>query len=1006
MLRSTLRPGRALALALALAAAAPRPAAATVLVESAQAPPGSLSPLAPGDELLRWQQSGPTPLRSGDFAHWGDLDLLAFLESPRGTLEIDLLRQGEPRRVTLPRAAWTFRGRPTGMDPALVERVAQLAARESTATFEQVEPLVAGAPSEVRSWAWARFAGTAGKRSDWLTAVRAFAAAIPLSPPHVAADLERLHGDALRRLNRLDEAEAAYRRALALWEGLEPRSLGSTFATNAIANLRAAQYELAEANRLFLEVAEIRGRLAPGSWLHANALNGLGTTAGRRNDLAAAERHFEEALALAERGQGDPGPPLSNLGIVCRLRGDFERAEMYTRRALELYRAADNRSEVADKWVNLANILGDARRFDEALAVYGEALAELEGDAPDREALGTALANRANLHWLRRDLAAMAADLAAARAQLAFTRPRTATEAMVTSLEVELARARGDLDEAARLAVLTLEVREQIQPDSSFVALAASDLAGLRAAQGRAEEAEALHRRALQALDRQQQRLGGGDRGLVAFRAKFAGIYRAYQEFLLARGRAEAAFEIYERSRARALLALLGERDLELAESDLPPALARRRRELALEIEKAYLALARLASEAAAERETLRLKLETLHAERERLDREAHAGSARLSAIEAPPALGLAEIRRALAPGTLLLAYSLGPESSILFALAADGGLTAHPLAAGEPAIAADVARWRELTTATALGRGELAALERRLSDSLLSPVAGRLADARRLLVVPDGALHGLAFAALPDPRQPSRRLIEALPVAHQVSGSVHAALARRGAPAPIARVAVFADPATGSTASARYRRDFGRLPASQREAARVGEVFGGRARLFVDAEATEAAARREIASASLAHFACHALVDEALPLDSALLLAPSGAEEGLLQAWEIAEQVRLASDLVVLSACETARGAERGGEGILGLVRALQVAGARSVVASLWRVDDESAAELMARFYARMNEGLPRDEALRQAQLALLRGPIEVERDGHRIALRTAEPRHWAPFVLIGPAD
>lgn len=117
-------------------------------------------------------------------------------------------------------------------------------------------------------------------------------------------------------------------------------------------------------------------------------------------------------------------------------------------------------------------------------------------------------------------------------------------------------------------------------------------------------------------------------------------------------------------------------------------------------------------------------------------------------------------------------------------------------------------------------------------------------------------------------------------------------------------------------------------------------------------------------------------------------------------------EQVRLASDLVVLSACETARGAERGGEGILGLVRALQVAGARSVVASLWRVDDESAAELMARFYARLNEGLPRDEALRQAQLELLRGPVRGERDGRPVELRFSAPRHWAPFVLIGPAD
>jgi CHAT domain-containing protein len=182
--------------------------------------------------------------------------------------------------------------------------------------------------------------------------------------------------------------------------------------------------------------------------------------------------------------------------------------------------------------------------------------------------------------------------------------------------------------------------------------------------------------------------------------------------------------------------------------------------------------------------------------------------------------------------------------------------------------------------------------------------------------------------------------------------------------------------------------------------------VFGGKAHLFLDTDATEAAARREIASASLAHFATHAVVDEALPLDSALVLSPSGGDEGLLQAWEIAEQVKLTSDLVVLSACETARGGDRGGEGVLGLVRALQVAGARSVVASLWRVDDESTAELMGRFYSALATGMPRDEALRQAQLELLRGEVEIERDGRKVALRTSEPRHWAPFVLIGPAD
>ncbi len=982
------------------------PSRATVIVEAVQSPAGTVSPLLVGDELERWRIVGSASARSGELAHWGELDSLALVEGPRGALEIELVRAGGAQRVVLPTAAWTFRGRPVGARPDLVAFVASFAAKETIATDAEVERRVGSEPADTRSWAWARFAEACGKRADWLAAHHGYAAAIALSPPAVAADLERFNGDALRRLGRLDEAEAAYQRGLAAWNGIERDGLGASTALGAFGALRAAQYDLAEANRFYAEVARIRKRLAPGSWLYANALNNLGTLAGRRNDLAAAESYLLDALAIGETGQGDLAPLLANLGIVARLRGDFERSEMYTRRAIELYRAAGSVRDVASKLMSLGNVFGDSGRYDEALQAFGEALALLEGKAPERELLGSVHANRARVFQLKGDHTAAEADLNAARELLGFDLPRTSTEAMVTSMQVEQAEVRGDLAEAARLGEITLAARARIQPDSSFEAQAASDLARVRDRQGRAAEADVLFRRSIDKLERQQSRLGGGDRGLVAYRSKYASLYRDYQEFLLRQGRNDDAFELYERSRAQALLALLQQRDLDLADADLDPAIGRRRNELASEIDRGYLALAKLpdGASAEAERDKQRLAIEALHAERERLSREARAASPRLAAIEAPPALGLAEIRRGLAPGTLLLAYSLGPEASTLFALSADGALTAHTLASGEKAIAADVQRWRELTTATSLRRAELGAIERRLATALLGPIAGRLDGTLRLLIVPDGALHGLAFAALPDPRAADRRLIEALPVAHQVSASVHAELQRRGASGGIARVAVFADPATSATAAARYRRDFGRLPATRREAAKVGEVFGARARVYLDSAATETAARREIASASLTHFACHAVVDEALPLDSALLLAPSGGDEGLLQAWEIVEQVRLDADLVVLSACETARGGDRGGEGILGLVRALQVAGARSVVASLWRVDDDSAAELMTRFYARLATGLPADEALRQAQLELLRGSVPILRDGQTIALRTAEPRHWAPFVLIGP--
>jgi CHAT domain-containing protein len=137
-------------------------------------------------------------------------------------------------------------------------------------------------------------------------------------------------------------------------------------------------------------------------------------------------------------------------------------------------------------------------------------------------------------------------------------------------------------------------------------------------------------------------------------------------------------------------------------------------------------------------------------------------------------------------------------------------------------------------------------------------------------------------------------------------------------------------------------------------------------------------------------------VLDAQSPLDSALVLAASAQkgespDNGLLQAWEILEEMRVDADLVTLSACETALGGELAGEGLIGLTRAFHYAGARSVLASLWRVSDDSTAELMVKVYAHLRAGLPKDEALRRAQLDAMKNP------------KTAAPFHWAAFTLSG---
>jgi CHAT domain-containing protein len=171
-----------------------------------------------------------------------------------------------------------------------------------------------------------------------------------------------------------------------------------------------------------------------------------------------------------------------------------------------------------------------------------------------------------------------------------------------------------------------------------------------------------------------------------------------------------------------------------------------------------------------------------------------------------------------------------------------------------------------------------------------------------------------------------------------------------------------------------------------------------------------ELAARDELRQFGTVHFATHAVVDEVRPERSALVLSPRGKpdalqaaltggpmEDGRLSAWEIVRDLRLDADLVTLSGCGTGLGKRVAGEGYLGFVHAFLQAGARSLVLSLWKVDDEASALLMGRFYANLAEGASTADALRNA-----RRWLRDFRDdsGERVYWH---PAYWAAFVLVG---
>jgi CHAT domain-containing protein len=219
-------------------------------------------------------------------------------------------------------------------------------------------------------------------------------------------------------------------------------------------------------------------------------------------------------------------------------------------------------------------------------------------------------------------------------------------------------------------------------------------------------------------------------------------------------------------------------------------------------------------------------------------------------------------------------------------------------------------------------------------------------------------------------------------------------AATRASAPAPGAE-----DPLTRQLRSGAFGAFLSPVPGAETEVQRIARHFqAGAAVVLTGADATETAYEAQAGRFGVLHFATHAVASDGQPFYSTLVLAPDDApgRDGFLQAYEVI-RMPLRADLVVLSGCETALGAEDLGQGLVGLVAAFQQAGARSVLATLWSID-EATVEVMDRFYGAMAKGASPASALRGAKLAMLKQKLRVG----NAEMSLAHPFFWAPFVLV----
>ena len=298
----------------------------------------------------------------------------------------------------------------------------------------------------------------------------------------------------------------------------------------------------------------------------------------------------------------------------------------------------------------------------------------------------------------------------------------------------------------------------------------------------------------------------------------------------------------------------------------------------------------------------------------------------------------------------------------------------------------------------------------RKLYSLLLQPVIGQKLS-RRLVVVPDGKLNLLPFDALKDLQ--GQYVLQSHIVTYAPSGTVlhllrqsrHDGLLKQGflgigdviypqttqsAKTSIANVMANSAGDFFDVGAVR----FSDLPGSRQEVTSVAETIGGTTPLLLAGDATEARFKSlPLANYGIIHFAVHGIANTQFPDRAALVLSssPGSTDDGLLQVREIRD-LPLHAGLVTLSACDSGNGKLLGEEGIASLERAFLLAGARSVLASLWTADDTYTVGLMRRFYEHLINGLDNGAALRQAKLDLLQEFMDQ-----------ALPLYWAGFTLVG---
>jgi CHAT domain-containing protein/uncharacterized protein HemY len=832
------------------------------------------------------------------------------------------------------------------------------------------------------------------------------------------------------------------REALGLWQSVN-RKWWVAMSYAVIGHYQLAQNNLIEATANHEEALKLWRELnnVPEQ---AEALINLGFIEYRKGAWQASLSFLTEALGLLDE-KAEPfkmGQITTGIGEAFIESGLPETGLPKLQQALAYYRLAQNpRAVIILNW--------DIGRTHYLMGDYPQALANLETALTDAEAIRETAVAALCHDFLGRTYDAMN-DRAAALGHFqtafeSYTRVGKRMEAARTqALLGQVYQQQGKFEAALKnyhTALQTFrDLSDHLNESATLFALG-----NLELRQNNLDEAEKYLRQSIEVTENMRRVSSSSDLA-IAFSASVYERYQSYVECLMRKnkerpdqGFAAMALETSELGRARSLGEMLRSTETGFAPGvDLDLVAQEKALRQSLRVKEDY-RVRLLAGD------YQRQELASLESELARLERDykqvAETIKARYPTFERlarPSAWTIQQIQEHVVGDdqTVLLEYSLGADKSYVWAVTRNDIKSYELPARARINEAAQKVYTLLTTTDPAKSETELTQATRELGQMVLSPVAAEL-NKRRMIVVADGALHYIPFQILPASSDTDQPLVATTEVSNAPSASILGQLqqetARRQTPAKA--LAAFGDPVFASNYEQRKQTDTeanqriafaqaekaGRWPRASRdielvgdsvdpstlqslfysrhELANLGEVAGPQSLMVTSFEATrEKLASLDLTNYAILHFATHGVLNPKRPEKSGLFLSMvnrQGQEQNGFVGLQDIYSLHAPVELVVLSACSTGLGKDVRGEGLIGLTRGFLYAGASSVVASLWKVDDEATAELMKQFYANMlQHKMAPASALREAQNSIRRQP------------QWRSPYYWAAFTLQGDSS